>query len=95
MFIYSKIVDKSVLWDGFSIPLQYNKIFQMLVPAISEHGENANVKILIDGVFYDAQLKNIAFDQDTWEGHVDIIQFRYSPQSHLSRKLRESDFCGR
>jgi hypothetical protein len=60
MFIYSKIVDKSVLWDGFSIPLQYHKIFQMLVPAISEHGENANVKILIDGVFYDAQLTNLA-----------------------------------
>ena len=89
MFIYSKIVDKSVLWDGFSIPLQYHKIFHKLVPTISEHGENANVKILIDGVFYDAQLKNIAFDQDTWEGHVDIIQFRYTPQSPLSKKLRE------
>lgn len=89
MFLYKKSVDKSVLWDGFSIPLQYHKIFHMLVPAISEHGGNANVKILIDGVFYDAQLKNIAFDQDTWEGHVDIIQFRYSPQSPLSRKLRE------
>ena len=89
MFIYSKIVDKSVLWDGFSIPLQYHKIFHMLVPAISEHGENANIKILIDGEFYDAQLKNIAFDQDTWEGHGDIIQFRYTPQSPLSKKLRE------
>ena len=89
MFIYSKIVDKSVLWDGFSIPSQYHKIFHMLVPAISEHGENANIKILIDGEFYDAQLKNIAFDQDTWEGHGDIIQFRYTPQSPLSKKLRE------
>ena len=89
MFIYSKIVDKSVLWDGFSIPLQYHKIFHMLVPAISEHGENVDVKILIDGVFYDAQIKNIAFDQDTWEGHADIIQFRYTPQSPLSKKLRE------
>lgn len=89
MFIYSKIVDKSLLWDGFSIPKQYHNIFHMLVPAISEHGENVNVKILIDGEFYDAQLKNIAFDQDTWEGHGDIIQFRYTPQSPLSRKLRE------
>jgi Rad3-related DNA helicase len=89
MFIYSKIVDKSLLWDGFSIPAQYHKIFHMLVPAISEHGENVNVKILIDGDLYDAQLKNIAFDQDTWEGHADIIQFRYSPQSSLSKKLRQ------
>lgn len=89
MFIYSKIVDKSLLWDGFSIPAQYHKIFHMLVPAISEHGENVNVKILIDGDLYDAQLKNIAFDQDTWEGHADIIQFRYSPQSPLSKKLRQ------
>jgi predicted restriction endonuclease len=61
----------------------------MLVPAISEHGENVNVKILIDGDFYDAQLKNIAFDQDTWEGHADIIQFRYTPQSPISKKLRQ------
>lgn len=89
MFIYSKIVDKSLLWDGFSIPKQYHKIFHMLVPAISEHGENVDVKILIDGEFYDAQLKNIAFDQDTWEGHGDIIQFRYTPQSPLSKKLRQ------
>ena len=89
MFIYSKIVDKSLLWDGFSIPMQYHKIFHMLVPAISEHGENVNVKILIDGDFYDAQLKNIAFDQDTWEGHADIIQFRYTPQSPISKKLRQ------
>lgn len=89
MFIYSKIVDKSLLWDGFSIPKQYHKIFHMLVPAISEHGENVDVKILLDGEFYDAQLKNIAFDQETWEGHGDIIQFRYTPQSPLSKKLRE------
>lgn len=97
MFIYSKIVDKSVLWDGFSIPSQYHKIFQMLVPTIGEHGENVNIKILIDGEFYDAQLKNIAFNQDTWEGHGDIIQFRYTPQSPLSKKLRQifsvSDQC--
>jgi predicted restriction endonuclease len=44
---------------------------------------------LIDGDFYDAQLKNIAFDQDTWEGHADIIQFRYTPQSPISKKLRQ------
>ena len=93
MFIYSKIVDKSLLWDGFSIPMQYHKIFHMLVPAISEHGENVNVKILIDGDLYEAQLKNIAFDQDTWEGHADIIQFRYSPQSPLSKKLRQIFSC--
>ena len=93
MFIYSKIVDKSLLWDGFSIPAQYHKIFHMLVPAISEHGENVNVKILIDGDLYEAQLKNIAFDQDTWEGHADIIQFRYSPQSPLSKKLRQIFSC--
>lgn len=89
MFLYSKIVDKSVLWDGFAVRTQYHKLFQMLVPAVKEHGGKVDVKILIDGEFYDAQLTNLAFDQDVWEGHGDIIQFRYSPQSPLSKKLRE------
>ena len=89
MFIYSKIVDKSVLWDGFTVRSQYHKIFHMLVPAIREHGVKVDVKILIDGELYDAQLTNLAFNQEIWDGRGDIIQFRYTPQSPFSKRLRQ------
>lgn len=89
MFIYSKKVDKSVLCDGFTVRTEYHKIFHMLVPAVKEHGGKMDVKILIDGEFYDAQLTNLAFDQDVWKDHGDIIQFRYPPQSPISKKLRQ------
>lgn len=89
MFSYKKSVDKSVLCDGLSIPLQYHKLLQMVIPEIQNHGAKKQIKILIDGEFYDAYLKNVAFDQQKHKGHVDVIQIRYAPQSPISKKLRE------
>lgn len=59
MLLYRKTVDKSVLWDGFSIPVQYHKIFHMLVPAISEHGDSVDVRTInehIQKIFSDNEL---------------------------------------
>ena len=56
------------------------------------HGETRNVKVVIDGVGYDAQLKNQGFDRSKYDGHADVIQIRYSEGSALVKRLREV-FC--
>ena len=57
-----------------------------------KHGETRNVKVVIDGVGYDAQLKNQGFDRNKYDGHADVIQIRYSEGSTLAKRLREV-FC--
>ena len=52
------------------------------------HGQSKDIKILIDGEFYDAKLKNQNFVQSNWAGHKNIIQIRYGRQSLLAVKLR-------
>ena len=54
-----------------------------------QHGETRNVKVVIDGVGYDAQLKNQGFDRSKYDGHADVIQIRYSEGSALVQRLRE------
>lgn len=54
-----------------------------------KHGETRNVKVVIDGVGYDAQLKNQSFERTKYDGHADVIQIRYSEGSALVKRLRE------
>ena len=56
--------------------------------SILTHGQSKDIRILIDGEFYDAKLKNQNFVQSNWAGHKDVIQIRYSRQSPLAVKLR-------
>ena len=54
-----------------------------------KHGETRNIKIVIDGVGYDAQLKNQGFDRNKYDGHADVIQIRYSEGSDIVKRLRK------
>ena len=38
------------------------------------HGETRNIKVIIDGVEYDAQLKNQGFDRNKYDGHAEMVQ---------------------
>ena len=54
-----------------------------------KYGETRNIKIVIDGVGYDALLKNQGFDRNKYDGHAEVIQIRYSEGSKLVKRLRE------
>ena len=88
-FLYKKLVDKSTLLQGFSIPIKYQPIFLELSGGLLVHGESMMVKILIDGDLYDAEWKNQPFDQNKFAGHPDVKQFRYSENSPIAQKLRQ------
>ncbi len=87
-FILQKTVDWSLLNDGMTIPVSVCSLLRAWDESILTHGQSKNIKVLIDGEFYDAKLKNQNFVQSKWAGHKDVIQIRYGRQSPLAVKLR-------
>ena len=88
-FLYQKLVDRSTLRQGFSIPVEYQDLFLALSGGLLVHGETMRVKILLDGELYDAEWKNQAFDKTKYPDHKDVMQIRYSEGSPLAKHLRE------
>ena len=89
MFLYQKLIDRSTLRQGFQIPVEFHHLLQAMPGGMPQHGETRNVKVVIDGVGYDAQLKNQGFDRTKYDGHADVIQIRYSEGSEIVKRLRE------
>lgn len=89
MFLYQKLVDRSTLRQGFQIPVEFHHLLKAMPMGIPKYGETRNIKIVIDGVGYDAQLKNQGFDRNKFDGHAEMIQIRYSEGSEIVKRLRE------
>lgn len=92
MFLYQKLIDRSTLRQGFQIPVEFHHLLEAMPGGMPQHGETRNIRVVIDGVGYDAQLKNQGFDRNKYDGHADVIQIRYSEGSELVKRLREV-FC--
>lgn len=89
MFLYQKLIDRSTLRQGFQIPVEFHHLLKTIHGGMPQHGETRNIKIVINGVGYDAQLKNQGFDRNKYDGHAEVIQIRYSEGSDLVKRLRE------
>lgn len=89
MFLYQKQIDRSTLRQGFQIPVEYHYLLKMIPGGMPGHGETRNIKMIIDGVEYDAQLKNQGFDRNKYDGHAEVLQVRYNEGSDLVKRLRE------
>lgn len=89
MFLYQKQIDRSTLRQGFQIPVEYHYLLKMISGGRPGHGESRNIKVIIDGVEYDAQLKNQGFDRNKYGGHAEVVQIRYNEGSDLVKCLRE------
>ena len=98
MFLYQKLIDCSTLRQGFQIPVEFHHLLKAMPGGMPKHGETRNLKVVIDGVGYDALLKNQGFDRSKYDRHADVIQIRYSEGSALAKRLREFFFymelCG-
>lgn len=88
MFLLKKVVDWSLLNNGFNIPLEFQPLVHSLFESPIAHGEKRNVKILIDGETFAVKLTNINFNKETFVGHKDLLQIRYSPGSPFAKKLK-------
>jgi predicted HNH restriction endonuclease len=89
MFLYQKQIDRSTLRQGFQIPVEYHYLLKMIPGGMPGHGETRNIKVIIDGVEYDAQLKNQGFDRNKYDAHAEVVQIRYIEGSDLVKRLRE------
>ena len=89
MFIYQKFIDRSALRQGFQIPVEFHHLLEAMPNGKPKYGETRNVKIVIDGIGYDALLKNQGFDRKKYDGHAEVIQIRYGEGSELTKRLRE------
>ena len=86
--IYSRSIDKSLLWDGFSIQSCFLNIVTEITGTL-EIGERKNIKFLLNDKLHDGiVLKNLPFNRNKYPGHKEIYQVRYSPSSSFSTTLR-------
>lgn len=92
MLLFQKTIDRSSLRQGFTIPIEFHSLLHLAAGREMKRGETQDIKIVVDGVAYDAQLKNQMFDETKFVGHPDVVQIRYGENSPLSKKLREV-FC--
>ena len=87
-FILQKTVDWSLLNDGMTIPVSACALLKAWDESILKHGAGKDIKVLIDGKFYDAKLKKQNLEQSCWAGHKDVIRIRYGRLSALAGTLR-------
>ncbi len=85
--IFEKIVDKSALTDGITIPMAYHETLYSHLSRRLQHGESMPIQIIMNGTSYTVQLKNLAFDTQRFNRH-DILQIRYSRNSPIASALR-------
>lgn len=69
--------------------MEYHYLLKGMPGGMPIHGESRNIKVIIDGVEYDAQLKNQGFDRNKYGGHAEVVQIRYNEGSDLVKRLRE------
>jgi 5-methylcytosine-specific restriction protein A len=87
-FLYKKEVDWSLLHEGFSIPVEFQKLVQCHVGRVSR-GQSKKIQFVIKTHVFDAKVINQPFDEKKYAGHPDVFQVRYSPTSGLALMLRE------
>ena len=87
--IFEKTVDKSVLIDGITIPQVYHETLYSHLNNRLEHGQSMSIQIIINGMVYIAQLRNLGFDTQKYSNHHDILQIRYTRNSPIANALRE------
>lgn len=92
MFIFQKDIDLSTLSQGFTIPVAYFPLLEMMPGGFPKIGETRNIKLKINDLEFDAILKNQPFNRKTYAGHADVVQVRYSQNSPIARYLQKV-FC--
>lgn len=86
--LYTKEVDKSLLWDGFTIKSTFLESLLGVIGRLSV-GESRVVKIMLGDRIYDnIKLGNRNFNREKYPTHGEMYQIRYSSNSEFSQALR-------
>ena len=86
--IYVKDIDKSLLYQGFTIRTSLLKYFMEKFKKLAI-GENRKISIILNHKIYtDIQVINQNFNREKYPNHPEMYQVRYSPQHEFSQALR-------
>ena len=91
-------IDWSLLNDGMTIPVSVCSLFRAWDKSILTHGQSKDIKILIDGEFYDAKLKTRTSCRATGRGIRTSFRFamaanRCWPSNCVPRSRRVMRTC--
>lgn len=87
-FICAKAVDRSLLRQGFTLPVGmlfgFKSWFGELMP-----GASRDVTVRLNGASFSVRLGNRDFDREKWPEHPEMYQMRYTETSAFAKALRE------
>lgn len=84
--VQHKIIDKSILWDGMTLPRDVNQeLYEMLGKTLAR-GDKEPVRIRVGDEWFDASLKNM--NNSTEARTNDSLQLRWTPTG-LGKKMRD------
>lgn len=86
--IFEKIVDKSALSDGITIPEAYHDLLYSHLGLNLQHGESMQIPVSLNGIVYSVSLKNLGFNTQRYSNRHDILQIRYSKGSPIATALQ-------
>lgn len=81
-----KIIDKSILWDGMTLPRDVNQVLYEMLGKTLARGDKEPVRIKVSGEWFDVSLKNI--NNSTESRTNDSLQLRWTPAS-FGKKMRD------
>ena len=87
-FIYAKAVDRSLLRQGFTLPVKmlwgFKEWFGELKPGMSR-----DIKVRLDDQEFPVRIGNRNFDREKWPDHPEMYQMRYTEGSAFAEVLRK------
>lgn len=87
--IYSKTIDKSLITEGFTLPLRILEDFFQWFPSL-EIGQKQEIKLKLGGALYSANVINQPFNRKAFPTHAEMYQVRYSGASGFPQALRQT-----
>ena len=95
-FLFTKKVDKSLLYERMSIPGKYQEELLQNMLMHLEYRETKKISIKIDDTLYEATIVNQKYNKKKYPSHVPFIKILYGKNDRLKQKLRSvfvtSDF---
>ena len=92
-YVLKKEVDKSILTEGFNIPIVYQVVFKRNIGRFLKRGESKDIILILNGKSYKVQIKNQKFDDTKYNNHNDIVQVRYNRNSEIVQEFRTIFNC--
>ena len=86
-YVLKKEVDKSLLTEGFNIPIEFQVVFKRNLGKFLQRGESKEITLYLNGKPYQAKIKNQKFDGISYI-RKDIVQIRYNKNSDIAKEFR-------